>query len=257
MDEAFLDSMSSHSGVLDAAEPAEEWLSSGSDLLTASTDGDAPPISVLPEHADGAAAATEQDTPESVAWLYKEQAIGSMEELGFLEANVPLQTLPELPLEEDAAVCSEAGSADVASDQQRLWPCSTPVQSRLDLGADTEEEDQLRSSSQTDSSSTERLRSFAPRRTGRLLETPFAESCADSPFEAPSPRDMQLSPAEEQLIPASGLSKDIGLSLEQATGHPRSPVLTDRSKTEQLLWKPVCPNPPTPMCRTSITESIA
>ena len=244
MDEAFLDSMSSHSGVLEAAEPTEEWLSSGSDLLTATTDGDTPHISALPEHADGAAA-TELDAPDGASWLHKEQAMGSMEELGFLEANAPLQTLPELPLEEDAAVCSEAGSADVASDQQRLWPCSTPVQSRLDLGMDVGE-DERRSSSQQGGPSMERLPSFAPKRTGRPLETPFAEACAESPFEAPSPRDMQLSPAEEQLIPASGLSKDLGLSLEKASGHPRSPVLADRSKTEQLLWKPVCPPPSHP-----------
>lgn len=50
---------------------------------------------------------------------------------------------------------------------------------------------------------------------------------------------MQLSPAEEQLIPASGLSKDMEPILEQASSHPRSPVLVDRSKTEQLLWMPV------------------
>ena len=174
---------------------------------------------------------------------HKEQAIGSMEELGFLEANAPLQTLPELPLEEDAAVCSEAMYADVASHQQLQWPCSIQVQDRPDHGMDADDH-LLSSSSQQDISSAEQLPSFAPRNRGRPLETPFAESCAESAFEAPSPRDMQLSPAEEQLVPASGLSKEMELNVEQASGHPRSPVLADRSKTEQLQWKPVQPHPP-------------
>ena len=242
MDEAFLDSTSSHSGVLEAAEPTEEWLSTGSDLLT-TTDGDLSNGSAGLEPAESAAAA-ELDTPASLP-PHEEQPIGSMEELGFLEANAPLQTLPELPLEEDAAVCSEAMDAVVASREQLQWPCSTPnpkSQDRPDLGRGAE--DRLPSSSLQDIPSFERLPSFAPRLRGRPLETPFAESCAESPFEAPSPRDMQLSPAEEQLVPASGLSKDIEPNVEQASGHPRSPVLADRSKTEQLLWKPVQPHPP-------------
>ena len=236
MDEAFLDSTSTHSGVLEAAEPTEEWLSTGSDLLTTTTDGDLPLSSAILEQAESSAA-SELDASDG-SLLHEEQAIGSMEELGFLEANAPLQSLPELPLEEDAAVCSEVMSADLASEQQRLWPCSTPVQNRLSLDLDAGEE-QLRSSAQPESSGPAQLPSFAPRRPGRALETPFAESCAESPFEAPSPRDMQLSPAEEQLIPASGLTSPKELNVEQALVHPRSPVLPDRSKTEQILWKPV------------------
>jgi hypothetical protein len=33
------------------------------------------------------------------------------------------------------------------------------------------------------------------------LDTPFAVACTASPFEAPSPRDMNLYPAEEKLLP--------------------------------------------------------
>ena len=242
MDEAFLDTTSSHSGVLEAAEPTEEWLSTGSDLLTTTTDGDVPLSSAILEQAESSAA-SELDASDG-SLLHEEQAIGSMEELGFLEANAPLQSLPELPLEEDAAVCSEVMSADLASEQQRLWPCSTPVQNRLALDLDLDmEEEELRSSAQPNSSGPAQLPSFAPKRPGRALETPFAESCAESPFEAPSPRDMQLSPAEEQLVPASGLSSPKELTAEQALVHPRSPVLPDRSKTEQILWKPVRHSP--------------
>lgn len=233
MDEAFLDSTSTHSGVLEAAEPTEEWLSTGSDLTT-TTDGDLPLSSAILEQAESSTASELDDG----SLLHEDQAIGSMEELGFLEANAPLQSLPELPLEEDAAVCSEVMSADLASEQQRLWPCSTPVQNRLALDLNVGEEP-LRSYAQPDGLAPAQLPSFAPRRPGRALETPFAESCAESPFEAPSPRDMQLSPAEEQLIPASGLSSPKEPNVEQTLVHPRSPVLTDRSKTEQILWKPV------------------
>ncbi|CAL5218475.1 g160 [Coccomyxa viridis] len=232
MDEAFLDSTSTHSGVLEAAEPTEEWLSTGSDLTT-TTDGDLPLSSAILEQAESSTASELDDG----SLLHEDQAIGSMEELGFLEANAPLQSLPELPLEEDAAVCSEVMSADLASEQQRLWPCSTPVQNRLALDLNVGEEP-LRSYAQPDGLAPAQLPSFAPRRPGRALETPFAESCAESPFEAPSPRDMQLSPAEEQLIPASGLSSPKEPNVEQILVHPRSPVLTDRSKTEQILWKP-------------------
>jgi hypothetical protein len=45
--------------------------------------------------------------------------------------------------------------------------------------------------------------------------TPFATACSASPFEAPSPRDMQLSPALEQLVPAPCLgADDVGASAE-------------------------------------------
>ena len=137
---------------------------------------------------------------------------------------------------------SEDLNADMAADQQPQRICSTPVQKGLDLKSDALE-GQLPGSAQPDSASAKQLPSFAPTRVGRPLDTPFAEACAESPFEAPSPRDLQLFPAEEQLVPASGQSRDIEIDLKQASGRPRSLVLADRSKTEQILWKPVRSTP--------------
>ncbi len=89
MDEPFLDSLSSHSGVLDAAEPTEEWLSTSSDWL-ASSDGELP-LSSVPGHAEPSAeacAATELGQDFQDASVTFEQAVGSIDNLGFHEARM-------------------------------------------------------------------------------------------------------------------------------------------------------------------------
>ena len=231
MDEAFLDSLSSPStsGVLETAEPAEEWLSTSSKWVT-STDGNAMHGTPLAEHGESltaiqAASQADQQGGSKQAW------VGGCEGMfGFhSEAHAPLSTLPELPLEEDAAAHSDSQEAEspAAELQYGESHCESPAPAfkTPELSVEDAQEDQLPA--------------WAPKREGHPLNTPFAGSCAESPFEAPSPRDMQLSPAEEQLIPASGLGKARQPDLEQAPSQPRSPVLANRAKTEAVLWKPV------------------
>ena len=160
--------------------------------------------------------------------------LGSIESAaGFSQLHTPLETLPELPWEEEAAASSDALDADAPSEQRTEQACATPALCGSALGTDAVEPDiHGDAHSQmgcTGSGQLHKLPSWAPRRDGPSLATPFAESCAELPFEAPSPRDMQLSPAEEQLIPASGSSVR-----EPSHSPPRSPVLAHRAKTEQL-----------------------
>lgn len=232
MDDAFLDSLSSQSSLLLEAGEApeeggesslEEWLSTSSGPVS-SAEGNLADCSALPEG---------------------ETFCSGGDMLGMREMHAPLCTLPELPLEEDAAAAGSDmdGADDVLSEgqQQHEWVPSTPAQMVAgdDSSGEGEERQALSSGQAVGRSGSGQLPSLAPRAGGRILESPFAESCADSPFEAPSPRDMQLSPAEEQLIPAAGLSKDMEPLLKQASGQPQFPVLANRANTEQLLWMPV------------------
>lgn len=231
MDEAFLDSLSSPStsGVLETAEPAEEWLSTSSEWVT-STEGNAMHGTPLAEHGESlraipAASQADQQGGSKQAW------VGGCEGMfGFhSEAHAPLSTLPELPLEEDAAAHSDSQEVESPAAElqygESLCESPAPAHKTPELSVEDAQEDQLPA--------------WAPKREGHPLNTPFAGSCAESPFEAPSPRDMQLSPAEERLIPASGLGKAGQPDLEQAPSQPRSPVLANRAKTEAVLWKPV------------------
>ena len=180
MDEPFLDSLSSHSGVLDAAEPTEEWLSTSSDWL-ASSDGELP-LSNVPGHAEPSAeafSATELGQDFQDASVTFEQAVGSIDNLGFHEAHAPLDPLPELPLEEDAAARSDSLDADLAPVQQPEWPCSTPVHKRLESSRNAPENNSLGNSrlwrSVSDPfSKTKQLPTLAPGMDGAPMETPFA-----------------------------------------------------------------------------------
>jgi len=180
MDEPFLDSLSSHSGVLDAAEPTEEWLSTSSDWL-ASSDGEVP-LSSVPGHAEPSAeafAATELGQDFQDTSVTFEQAVGSIDNLGFHEARAPLDPLPELPLEEDAAARSDSLDADMAPAQQPEWQCSTPVQKRQDSNTNVPENtlsvnSRLWRSISDQFPKTKQLPTLAPGMEGAPMETPFA-----------------------------------------------------------------------------------
>ena len=194
--------------------------------------------------AEGASSAgTGAETPNDALPL-ELMGLGSIDSAaGFSKLHTPLETLPELPWEEEEAAASLDGqNADAPSKQRTEQACATPAQCGSALGIDAEEQDvQGEIGSQmgcTGSMQPHKLPSWAPKRNAPSLATPFAESCAESPFEAPSPRDMQLSPAEEQLIPASGSSVR-----EPSHSPPRSPVLAHRAKTEQLPWVKVRSHP--------------
>lgn len=188
MDEPFLDSLSSHSGVLDAAEPTEEWLSTSSDWL-ASSDGEVP-LSSVPGHAE-ACAATELGQDFQDASVTFEQAVGSIDNLGFHEARMPLESLPELPLEEDAAARSDSLDADMAPAQQPEWPCSTPVQKRLESSMNAPEKNvsgnsRLWRSISDQFPKTKQLPTLAPGMEGAPMETPFAGDQRCPVFRVPS-----------------------------------------------------------------------
>ncbi|EIE25848.1 hypothetical protein COCSUDRAFT_32397 [Coccomyxa subellipsoidea C-169] len=71
------------------------------------------------------------------------------------------------------------------------------------------------------------------------LQTPFATACLASPFEAPSPRDMHLSPAEERLVPTPSLGRSCGLPAgESAEGDsPREQAERERAlRMLACLW---------------------
>ena len=70
------------------------------------------------------------------------------------------------------------------------------------------------------------------------LQTPFAVACTASPFEAPSPRDMHLSPAEERLVPTPSLGSCGGPANDSAEGEsPREHAERERaSRMLACLW---------------------
>ena len=230
--EAGLESSGAEADVLEDTEAGSEFLAGTEAELDVRL-----PTSVGSGIADGAEGASSAGTgaegPNDGLPL-ELMGLGSIDSAaGFSKLHTPLETLPELPWEEDAAASSDAQDAGAPGERHTEQACAMPAQCWLALGMDAEEGHvQGDTHSQMEcagSMQLHKLPSWAPRRDAPSLATPFAESCAESPFEAPSPRDMQLSPAEEQLIPASSTSVR-----EPSHSPPRSPVLANRAKTEQL-----------------------
>lgn len=74
------------------------------------------------------------------------------------------------------------------------------------------------------------------RDNARGLQTPFAIACTAQPFEAPSPRDMHLSPAEERLVPAPSLGSAASSSAEGAPLEGVSPrEAAERERASRML----------------------
>lgn len=70
---------------------------------------------------------------------------------------------------------------------------------------------------------------------GPSLRTPFATACLASPFEAPSPRDMHLSPAEERLVPTPSLMGRAGSAAGDAAEGESPRETAERERASRML----------------------
>ncbi len=70
---------------------------------------------------------------------------------------------------------------------------------------------------------------------GPSLRTPFATACLASPFEAPSPRDMHLSPAEERLVPTPSLMGRAGSGAGDAAEGESPRETAERERASRML----------------------
>ncbi|BDA44077.1 hypothetical protein COCOBI_05-2610 [Coccomyxa sp. Obi] len=70
---------------------------------------------------------------------------------------------------------------------------------------------------------------------GPGLRTPFATACLASPFEAPSPRDMHLSPAEERLVPTPSLVGRAGAAAGDAVEGESPRETAERERASRML----------------------